>query len=181
MKHTKEHYPHPLNNKHEAQEGTLPSCTDKNMKHKKGHYPYVLCFLSNRGIGLSIFLARANSKDSTTCHRVGRPFILYCVVHQCWNYIHNHSWMENYFVSLEALFIMQISERDLYQWSHALCYILVQSHISKTSKFDLFCDISITFMFIFFICGIYIICDSIPILLYLFDLDMTLSQKCDAI
>ncbi len=48
---------------------------------------------------------------------------------------------------------------------------------NETSKCVLFCDISITVMFILF--GIFIICDSIDILMNLFDLDITLSENCD--
>ncbi len=44
------------------------------------------------------------------------------------------------------------------------------------SKFDLFCKISITIMFITFIFGIPMIHHSIHIVLYLFDIDMTLTK-----
>ncbi len=44
------------------------------------------------------------------------------------------------------------------------------------SKFDLFCNMSITIMFITFIFGIPMIHHSIHIVLYLFDLDMTVTK-----
>ncbi len=47
------------------------------------------------------------------------------------------------------------------------------------SKFDHFCNISITIMFITFIFGIPMIHHSIHIVLYLFDLDMTLTKIFD--
>ncbi len=47
------------------------------------------------------------------------------------------------------------------------------------SKFDLFCNISITIMFITFIFGIPMIHHNIHIVLYLSDLDMTLTKIYD--
>ncbi len=47
------------------------------------------------------------------------------------------------------------------------------------SKFDLFCNISIIIMFITFIFGIPMIHQSIHIVLYLFDLAMTLTKIYD--
>ncbi len=47
------------------------------------------------------------------------------------------------------------------------------------SKYDLFCIISITIMFITFIFGIPMIHHSIHIVLYLFDLDMSLTRIYD--
>ncbi len=52
----------------------------------------------------------------------------------------------------------------------------LSTHISEMSKFGIFCDISITI--ITFIFSIPMIRHSIHILLYLFDLDLTLTKKC---
>ncbi len=62
-----------------------------------------------------------------------------------------------------------------FHWTLSFCF----TPSSEMSKFDLFCNISITIMCITFTFGITMIHHSIHIVLYLFDLDMTLTKICD--
>ncbi len=103
-------------------------------------------------------------------------------------YMHFRGWLELFlkmvfgelWVTRVCALIVKTLRKVTNMWSQTCEILTLKSTNCETYKFVLFCNISKTDAFIFFIFDIYIVYDSIHILLNLFDLDMmTFTQNCD--